>query len=47
MSSEPRPEGDDDGPVPFFGTWSAIYGAVVLCALAVMGLVALFSRWPY
>jgi hypothetical protein len=47
MSDEPRPSEGDDGPVPLFGTWPAIYGAVVLCALAVMGLAALFSRWPY
>jgi hypothetical protein len=48
MNGEPRPpEGDADGPVPVFGTWPAIYGAVLLCALAVMGLAALFSRWPY
>ena len=40
------PEGEDD-PVPLFGSWRAIYGAVVACALLVMGLVALFSAWPY
>jgi len=45
MTNEPRP--GDDGRVPLFGTWSAIYAAVVLCALVVMGLAALFSRWPY
>jgi hypothetical protein len=33
--------------VPLFGTWRAIHGAVVLCALAVMALLALFSRWPF
>ncbi len=38
---------DEDGPVPLFGTWPAIYAAVVVSALAVMALVALFSRWPY
>jgi hypothetical protein len=36
-----------DGPVPLFGTWRAIYTAVVLSALAVMALVFLFSRWPF
>ena len=34
-------------PVPIFGTWPRIYAAVVLCAVAVMGLVALFSSWGY
>ena len=43
---ERRPD-DDDGPVPVFGSWRAIYAAVALTALAVMALLALFSRWPY
>jgi len=38
---------DEDGPVPLFGTWPAIYTCVVVSALVVMVLVALFSRWPY
>lgn len=38
---------DEDGPVPFFRTWPALYASVVVCALVVMALVALFSRWPY
>jgi len=33
--------------VPFFGTWRAIYGAVAACALLVMALLALFSRWRF
>jgi hypothetical protein len=37
----------DDDPVPIFGTWPRIYAAVIGCAVAVMGLVALFSSWPY
>jgi len=46
MSSEgPRQPSDD--VVPLFGTWRAIYAAVVACALAVMALLALFSRWPF
>jgi hypothetical protein len=45
LPPEPRP--DDDGPVPVFGTWRAIHAAVVLCALGVMALLALFSRWPF
>ena len=40
------------GPIPttaspLFGTWRAIYAAVALSALAVMALLALFSRWPF
>jgi len=38
---------DEEGPVPFFRTWPAIYTSVVVSALVVMVLVALFSRWPY
>ena len=37
----------DDDRVPLFGSWRRIYAAVVASALAVMGLVALFSAWPY
>ncbi len=37
----------DDHKVPLFGTWPAIYTAVALCALAVMALLALFSRWRF
>ena len=33
--------------VPIFGTWPRIYAAVVAAHLLVMGLVALFSRWPF
>ena len=36
-----------DDRVPLFGTWRAIYTAVALSALAVMVLLALFSRWPF
>jgi hypothetical protein len=36
-----------DDRVPLFGTWRAIYAAVALSALAVMALLALFSRWPF
>jgi len=46
MEATGRPPEDDDA-VPIFGTWRAIYAAVVACALAVMGLIALFSAWPY
>ncbi len=40
------PERPDDR-VPLFGTWRAIHAAVALSALAVMVLLALFSRWPF
>jgi hypothetical protein len=46
----PEETGDrrgDEKQVPFFGTWLRIYGAVVLSALVVMALLALFSGWPY
>jgi hypothetical protein len=43
----PRPPEPSDDRVPFFGTWRAIYGWVAVCALAVMALLALFSRWPF
>ena len=46
-ASPPEHRPDDDGPVPVFGSWRAIYWAVALTALAVMTLLALFSRWPY
>ncbi|HYU44483.1 MAG TPA: hypothetical protein VEQ84_20225 [Vicinamibacteria bacterium] len=38
---------DDDERVPIFGTWPRIYAAVILCALAVMALIAVFSSWKY
>ena len=47
LASPPERRPDDDGRVPVFGSWRAIYAAVALTALAVMALVALFSRWPY
>jgi hypothetical protein len=37
----------DDERVPLFGTWPRIYAAVVLSALLVMALVAVFSVFPY
>jgi hypothetical protein len=33
--------------VPLFGSWRAIHAAVILCAVTVMALLALFSRWPF
>ena len=38
---EPRSEPED--PVPVFGSWPRIYAAVIVWALVVMGLIALFS----
>lgn len=40
------PEPEDD-PVPIFGSWRGIYTAVIVWALLFMGIVALFSSWPY
>jgi len=44
---ESRPPENSDDRVPLFGTWRRIHTAVALCALAVMALLALFSRWPF
>lgn len=41
------PEEPDSERVPIFGTWPRIYAAVIVAALAVMGLIGLFSRWSY
>ena len=38
---------DDEEPVPIFGSWGRIYAAVILSALGVMVLVALFSAWDF
>ena len=38
---------DEDDPVPIFGSWGRIYAAVILSALGVMVLVALFSAWDF
>ncbi len=40
--SEPR-----EDPVPIFGTWPRIYGAVVILALVVMAFAAFFSKYPF
>jgi len=47
MTDPARDDRDDSGRVPLFGTWRAIYAAVVASAVLVMVLVALFSGWPY
>jgi hypothetical protein len=33
--------------VPIFGSWRAIYTAVIVAALAVMALVKVFSSYPF
>jgi hypothetical protein len=38
---------DEQERVPVFGSWRVIHMAVILCALIVMALLALFSRWPF
>lgn len=47
--TRPAPEAAAEDPerVPLFGSWRAIHAAVLLCAALVMGLLALFSRWPF
>jgi hypothetical protein len=35
---------DDDVPL---GSWKRLYGAVLLVAILMIGLAALFSRWPF
>lgn len=44
--SEAHPPAEDE-PVPFFGSWPAIYWAVIACAVLVMLAVAAFSRWRF
>jgi hypothetical protein len=47
LMAEEVPDRHDDDRVPLFGTWPVIYGAVVVSAVVVMVLLALFSRWPF
>jgi uncharacterized iron-regulated membrane protein len=45
-----KPTAEDpvnDHRVPVFGTWPRIYAAVILSALVVMALLALFSWWRF
>ena len=48
---EPSPKAglapDEQERVPIFGTWRGIYTAVIVSALAMMGLIAIFSAWPF
>ena len=43
----PKPPADDDDPVPIFGSWRAIYTAVIVVAIVCIGLCAVFAGWPY
>jgi len=47
MNDPARADRDEPREVPLFGTWRAIYAAVMVSAVLVMALVALFSGWPY
>jgi hypothetical protein len=47
MGKNPPSPPAEDEPVPVFGTWPRIYAAVIVSALAVMALVAVFSGFPY
>jgi hypothetical protein len=47
LTPPPAPDRSEDAPVPLFGTWRNAYGAVVVCALAVMALLYLFQGWPF
>jgi anti-sigma-K factor RskA len=44
---DPKPSEPSDDVVPVFGSWRAIYAAVLASAVVVMALLALFSRWPF
>ncbi len=47
MAADDPSRPSDDEAVPIFGTWPRIYAAVIVSALAVMALVAVFSVFPY
>ena len=43
-----RPPADDrDDPVPIFGSWPRMYGAVIATAVLWIALSWAFSRWPF
>jgi hypothetical protein len=42
-----RAPGDDDDPVPIFGSWRAIYAAVIATAVLWIVLATVFSHWPF
>jgi hypothetical protein len=41
------PAPDEEERVPIFGTWRGIYMAVIVSAIATMGLIAVLTYWPY
>ena len=41
------PETPPDDPGPLFGSWRAIYAAVIAFAVLWIVLAAVFSRWPF
>jgi len=47
LSSPVPPEPPNEETVPLFGSWRRAYTAVVVCNLLVLGLLFLFSRWPF
>jgi hypothetical protein len=47
MAAVSPPSEPSDDVVPIFGTWPRIYAAVILSALVVMALVAVFSGFPF
>ena len=47
MGADHPPPAKDDERVPVFGTLPRIYAAVIVSALTVMALVAVFSAFPY
>ncbi len=47
MTTQPPPDPDEADRVPLFGSWRRIHAAVILCAVLVIALLALFSRWPF
>ena len=42
-----RTDAEEETRVPLFGSWKAIHGAVIVCALLVMALLAIFAGWPF
>ncbi len=45
--SPAEPGADERERVPLFWSWRTLHAAVIFCALMVMALLALFSRWPF
>ena len=47
MNDDADARPDDDDVVPIFGTWRAIYRAVIVTTVAALILIAAFSKWPF